>query len=213
VKVETFVTGPFQENCYLVADDRSGDAVIVDPGEDGDLLNEAIRMAGVSLRAIWLTHAHVDHVGAVAALKREWQVPIYLHPAELPLYRNAERQAAVYGLTVEQPPEPDRFFEEGMQLSLGELRFSVLHAPGHAPGHVVIHGEGIALVGDCLFAGSVGRTDLPFSNSAQLARSLAAITALPPETRVLPGHGPATSIGEERLTNPFLQGIGADASR
>ena len=213
MKVDTFVTGPFQENCYLVVDERSGDAVIVDPGEDGEDLIAAVRAANVTLRAIWLTHAHVDHVGAVAALKRVWAVPIYLHAAELPLYRNATRQATKYGLTIEQPPEPDRFFEAGMSLAVGGLEFSVLHAPGHAPGHVVIHGEGIALVGDCLFAGSVGRTDLPFSNTAELARSLAVITALPPDTRVLPGHGPPTTIGEERRSNPFLRGIAAGEAR
>lgn len=206
MNVETFTVGAFQENCYLLVDDRSRKAVIVDPGGEGDRLVEAIQDSGAELEAIWITHAHVDHVGAIAAIKRKWDVPVYLHPADRRLYQAASRQAEVYGVPFEEPPPPDREFSDGQHLDFGGGGFTVMHAPGHAPGHVVIHGQGMALVGDCLFAGSIGRTDLPFSNPPQLAESLKKIADLPPETVVYPGHGMETTIAEERRSNPFLNG-------
>lgn len=206
MNVETITVGAFQENCYLLIDDRVKRAVIVDPGGEGDRLIEAIDRSGAQLDAIWVTHAHIDHVGAIAAIKRRWDVPIYLHPLERRLYEAASRQAEVYGLPFEEPPPPDREFADGQRVSVGDHELAVMHAPGHAPGHVVIHGEGIALVGDCLFAGSIGRTDLPFSNPPQLAATLEKISELPPETVVYPGHGAETTIGEELVTNPFLNG-------
>ena len=204
--VKTITVGAFQENSYLVVDDRSNRAVIVDPGSEGERLVEAIDRSGATLEAIWITHAHVDHVGAIAFVKRKWDVPIYLHPLDRRLYEAAGLQAQVYGLPFEEPPAPDREFADGQQIKVGDVEMTVLHAPGHAPGHVVIHGNGIALVGDCLFAGSIGRTDLPFSNPPQLAASLEKISALAPETVVYPGHGMETTIGQERLSNPFLNG-------
>jgi hydroxyacylglutathione hydrolase len=206
LNVETFTVGAFQENCYLIVDDRSRKAVIVDPGGEGERLVEAVESCGAELEAIWITHAHVDHVGAIASIKRKWDVPVYLHPADRRLYEAASRQAEVYGVPFEEPPPPDREFSDGQQLELGDAQFTVMHAPGHAPGHVVIHGQGMAMVGDCLFAGSIGRTDLPFSNPPQLAESLRKIADLPPETVVYPGHGMETTIAEERRSNPFLNG-------
>lgn len=206
MKVHAFTVGPLRENAYLVVDEESRRAVLVDPGDEGERLVRAVRDAGAELDAIWLTHAHVDHVGGIAGVKRALDVPIYLHPAERPLYDAASRQGLMFGLNVEQPPAPECALADGDELRCGALRFSVTHAPGHAPGHVVIHGEGVAFVGDCLFAGSVGRTDLPGSDGGALARSLARITVLPDETVVYPGHGPATTIGEEKLSNPFLNG-------
>jgi hydroxyacylglutathione hydrolase len=206
LNVETFTVGAFQENCYLIVDDRSHKAVIVDPGGEGERLVEAVESCGAELEAIWITHAHVDHVCAIASIKRKWDVPVYLHPADRRLYEAASRQAEVYGVPFEEPPPPDREFSDGQQLELGDAQFTVMHAPGHAPGHVVIHGQGMAMVGDCLFAGSIGRTDLPFSNPPQLAESLRKIADLPPETVVYPGHGMETTIAEERRSNPFLNG-------
>jgi len=206
VNVHTITVGAFQENCYLVVDDRTDHAVIVDPGSEGDRLVDAIDRCGAQLEAIWVTHAHIDHVGAIASIKRKWDVPIYLHPLERRLYDAASRQAEVYGVPFEEPPPPDHEFSDGQVVRVGEREMTVMHAPGHAPGHVVIHGEGIALVGDCLFAGSIGRTDLPFSNPPQLAATLEKIAELPAQTVVYPGHGAETTIGEERLTNPFLNG-------
>jgi len=204
--VQAITVGAFQENSYLVLDDRGKGAVIVDPGSEGERLVDAIERCGAPLEAIWITHAHVDHVGAIAAIKRKWDVPIYLHPADRRLYEAASRQAQVYGVPFEEPPAPDREFADGQRVKVGDTELTVMHAPGHAPGHVVIHGDGIALVGDCLFAGSIGRTDLPFSNPPQLAATLERISALPPETVVYPGHGMETTIAEERVSNPFLNG-------
>jgi hydroxyacylglutathione hydrolase len=206
VKVQTFTVGAFQENCYLLVDDRTNRAVIVDPGSEGTRLVEAIDNSGATLDAIWITHAHVDHVGAIASIKQRWDVPVYLHPLDRRLYEAAGRQAQVYNVPFEEPPPPDREFAEGEHIKVGDVELEVMHAPGHSPGHVVIHGDGIAFVGDCLFAGSIGRTDLPFSNPPQLAATLERISALPPETVVYPGHGMDTTIGEERISNPFLNG-------
>jgi hydroxyacylglutathione hydrolase len=206
LRVETLTLGPFQENCYLVVDEKSNSAALVDPGSEPEKVIDAVEKSGANLEAIWVTHAHVDHLGGIAGVKEKWNVPIYLHPKDNRLYEAAGRQAAVYGIPFDEPPDPDLEFTEGQQLMLGTNVFSVMHVPGHAPGHVVIYGNGIALVGDCLFAGSIGRTDLPFSNPAELAQSLERIAQLPPETVVYPGHGMSTTIKEERESNPFLNG-------
>lgn len=206
MKVQSITVGAFQENSYLVVDEKTNRAVIVDPGGEGDRIIDAIERSGAELEAIWVTHAHVDHVGAIASVKRRWDVPVFLHPLDRRLYEAASRQAEVYGIPFEEPPVPDREFSDGQQVQLGDAQMTVMHAPGHAPGHVVIHGNGIALVGDCLFAGSIGRTDLPFSNPPQLADSLRRIASLPDDTVVYPGHGIPTTIGEEKQSNPFLNG-------
>jgi hydroxyacylglutathione hydrolase len=213
VKVQGFVTGPFEENTYLVADSASGDAILIDPGDEGEALVDAVRRAGLTLRAIWLTHAHIDHIGGIAAVRRALPVPVFLHRDDLEIYENGETIARTYGVPFEQPENPDHWLNDGDELTVGELRFRIMHAPGHAPGHVVIHGHGVAFVGDCLFAGSIGRTDLPLSDGAELARSLARIAELPAETVVYSGHGPSTTIGEELRTNPFLTGIARPVRR
>jgi hydroxyacylglutathione hydrolase len=205
--VSTQTVGAFQENCYLLTDERAGVSVLVDPGDEPDRLISAIERARAEPQAIWLTHAHLDHVGAIAGLERRWKIPIYLHPLDEQLYAMASRQAALYGLSLEQPPAADRALGDGDVLDVGRFRFTVMHTPGHAPGHVVIHGHGLAFVGDCLFAGSIGRTDLPLSNPRDLSKSLQRIVALPEATVVYPGHGPATTIGTESRSNPFLTGV------
>ena len=204
LEVISFETGPLQENAYLVIDRGTDVAAMVDPGDEAERLIDAVLAARVKLQAIWLTHAHFDHIGAVAGLRRRFEVPVFLHEGDLGIFEAGPFQAASYGLPFEGDELPGHRFTDGQGLTLGGLSFTVMHTPGHAPGHVVIHGHGIALVGDCLFAGSVGRTDLPFGSAVELGRSLARIVALPPETRVLPGHGPATTIDEERQTNPWI---------
>ncbi|MFL5576473.1 MAG: MBL fold metallo-hydrolase [Gemmatimonadaceae bacterium] len=207
MKIESYTVGAFQENCYLVIDDATRRAVLVDPGAEGERLVAAVEASGATLEAIWLTHAHVDHVGGIAAVKRRWDVPIHLHPADEPLYRNADRQAAVYGLPFETLPAAERALGDGDVLGVGGLSFRVMHAPGHSPGLCVFVGEGVALAGDLLFAGSVGRTDLPLSDPGRMRDSLARLDELAGETVVYPGHGPATTIDEERRSNPFLSGV------
>lgn len=206
-RIASATVGAFQENAYLVVDDSSGRAALVDPGAEGGRLVEMVRAAGVTLEAIWLTHAHVDHIGGIAAVKRAYDVPIFLHPADTPFYENGSRSAAAYGIPFEDPPPFDRQLEEGDVLELGALRFSVLHTPGHAPGLCIFHGHGAALVGDLIFAGSIGRTDLPLSDPRAMQRSLQrALEALPDETVIYPGHGPVTTMAAERGANPFLNG-------
>ena len=206
MRVAAFAVGPFQENAYLIIDTLDERAILVDPDQEPERLLRPVRDAGAELQAIWLTHAHVDHVGAIAEIKRRTGVPIYLHPLERPLYHNAAQHGLLFGVRIEQPPPADRELADGDRLSVGSLSFEVMHVPGHAPGHVVIHGHGVAFVGDCLFAGSIGRTDLPLANGAQLARSLERICTLPDDTVVYPGHGPATTIAAEKAANPFLTG-------
>ena len=206
MNISRLIVGAFQENCYLLVDTETSRAVLIDPGEEGHRIVEAVKAAGVQLEAVWVTHAHLDHIGGIAEVKRHFDVPVFLHPDDLALYRLAHRQAAAYGLPFDTPPLPDREFAEGDSLELGTLRFAVIHTPGHAPGHVVIHGHGTAFCGDCVFAGSIGRTDLPMSDASALARSLERIVELPAETVLYPGHGPATTIERELVDNPFLNG-------
>ena len=204
--VRQFTVGPLEENCYLVADEEAGQAVLIDPGDEPDRLVAAIREADLTLEAIWLTHAHMDHVGAIAGVRRSFPAPIHLHPLDRPLYDRASQQGAAYGLRIEQPPPPDAALTHAEVLTVGSLGFSVMHAPGHSPGLVVIHGHDVAFVGDLLFAGSIGRTDLPLSSPAAMSRSLLRFCKLPPETLVYPGHGPSTTLAVELVSNPFLNG-------
>ena len=204
MKIEWRTVGPFQENSYLVVDDTTGRAVLIDPGAEPEALLAMLETSGATLEAIWLTHAHIDHIGGIAAVKRVLDVPVYLHPADRPLYDRGAVQAGFYGLPFEQPPAPDHALAEGDRLELGNLVFHVMHLPGHAPGHVAFVCGDRVVSGDLLFAGSIGRTDLPFCDPARMEESLERMCTLPDSTVVYPGHGPPTSIGAERTTNPFL---------
>lgn len=208
MKIECVTVGPFQENSYVIADPATRRAVLVDPGDEAPRIISMVRRLGVTPEAVWLTHAHLDHVGAVAAVKREWNVPVLMHRADLGILRRASQTASKYGLEMEQPPDPDAELVDGQQLAVAALRFTVRHTPGHSPGHVVFLAEDVMIGGDLLFAGSIGRTDLPLSDPAQMEASLALVSTFDPRTAVFPGHGPATSIAVELATNPFLSMAG-----
>ncbi len=204
-EVICLTNGMFQENCYIIADPETLDAVIVDPGEEEDLFLNRIDYEKLTLHAIWLTHAHLDHVLGVKRIAAETGVPIYLHPDDRPLYDRAQQQGAKYGIQLEAPPPPDRELTHGDELSVGRCGFAVRHVPGHSPGGVAFVGHGVVICGDALFAGSIGRTDLPGGDYTTLLTSIREqLLTLPDETVVYSGHGPTTTIGTERKMNPFL---------
>ncbi len=206
MKILSRTVGPFQENSYLVVDEETGDAVMIDPGADAERLLEMLDESGATLRAIWLTHGHLDHIGAISAIRRRHPVPVHLHPLDRPVYDAQSFFAQSYGLPFEQPDAPDVELRHGDVARVGNLSFDVIHTPGHSPGHVIFNGHGVSLGGDVLFAGSIGRTDLPLANPTHMARSLQTMSALPPATVVYPGHGARTTVDAERRTNPFLNG-------
>lgn len=199
--------GVFQENCYIVSDPVTRNAIIVDPGEEVDLFLSRIECEQLTLRAIWLTHAHLDHVAGVARVVDVTGVPVYLHPSDRALYDVVEQQGAWLGLGAEKLPPPNRELAHGDTLGVGTCFFEVRHVPGHSPGGVAFVGSGMVIAGDALFAGSIGRTDLPGGNGGTLLASIREqLMSLPDDTVVYSGHGPETTIGRERRTNPFLTG-------
>ncbi|MDT8341080.1 MAG: MBL fold metallo-hydrolase [Longimicrobiales bacterium] len=211
MKVRCFPGGPFQENGYLVLSERGPATVAVDPGGGAGEMVRFLEEEGRALTAIVLTHAHLDHVDGVPAVRAfAPDAPIHLHPADRLLYDAVPDQARMFGLPAPALPAPDVEIVPGADLALAsDLRFQVRFAPGHAPGHVILvaDAEGWALVGDVVFQGSIGRTDLPGGDFQTLMRSIREqVLTLPDEMRLLPGHGPETSVGRERRTNPFLTG-------
>jgi glyoxylase-like metal-dependent hydrolase (beta-lactamase superfamily II) len=204
VNVRWVTVGPFQENSYLLSDEASKRGVLIDPGDEAARITGMVQKAGVTIEAIWLTHGHLDHIGAVQAMRREFGAPVLLHPADQPLYQRAAQSAAMYGVPFEQPDDPDAELTSGGTLTIAGRSFTVVHTPGHAPGHVAFIGDGVMIGGDLLFAGSIGRTDLPLSDPAAMEESLARVAAMDPALVVYPGHGPPTTIGDELQSNPYL---------
>ena len=209
--LETRAVGPFMKNGFLLGCERTRDGVLIDPGDEVDDLLAMAERRIIASRHILLTHAHVDHVTGVAAAKRALGVPIHLHRDDLPLYQHAVESGRMFGLQVEPQPPVDAFYEPDQVIVFGDYEVRPHHTPGHCPGGVCLQvgraGEAgkDLFVGDTLFAGSIGRTDLPGGDHATLLRSIR--TVLFPfgdDARVYPGHGPATTIGQERRTNPFL---------
>ena len=207
MRIDVRTVGPFEENCYLIVDASSSRAVLVDPGDEGSRLVEMVQASGATLEAIWLTHAHLDHIGGINVVRKRFPVPVHLHPLDLPFYERLSAHAArMYGLPWDQPDAVPVPFAAGDVLSCGGLSFTVMHVPGHAPGQVSFNGPDVAFSGDLLFTGSIGRTDLPLSDPQAMDASLERFATLPAATHVYPGHGPATTIGKELETNPFLSG-------
>lgn len=208
VKVRTFTGGAFGENAYLTLCDTTGVAAAVDPGADSARLANTILSEELDLQAILLTHAHFDHVEGVSTIREAFpEVPIWLHPEALEMYQTFPDQAVRFGMVAEAQPEPTDELLHAQQFELGESAFDVRYAPGHAPGHVILVAEdtSIALVGDVVFQGSIGRTDLPGGDFQMLMRSIKSqVLTLPDHTVLYPGHGPPTTVGAERIGNPFL---------
>ena len=208
----TAAAGPFQKNGYVLGCERTKDAVYIDPGDEVAQLLDFIAEQGLAVSHILLTHAHVDHVSGVAEAKRMLQAPIYLHRGDQSLYDNAARQGALFGIQVEQPPPVDRYYQDQTPLTFGDYQVAALHTPGHAPGAVCLAvtkkgetGAPALFAGDNLFAGSIGRTDLPGGDYEVLMTAITEVLfAFPDESIVYPGHGPETTIGRERQTNPFV---------
>jgi hydroxyacylglutathione hydrolase len=211
IRIETFSGGDFQENGYLVVCGDKGPGIVIDPGASVSSMVKLLEEEGIPLEAIILTHAHLDHVEGVPAV-RDFapDVPIYLHDGDRRLYDMVEAQARAFNLPAIGPlPPPTNTMGHGDELAFGACRFQIRHAPGHAPGHVILfcEEEGLALVGDVIFQGAIGRADLVGGDFYQLMESIRTqVLSLPDETRLLSGHGPETTVGWERRTNPFLVG-------
>jgi len=201
---------PFQKNGFVVACERTRQGVMIDPGDEVDALLDVVRESRIDVALILLTHAHLDHVTGVAAAKRALGAPVYLHRDDLPLYEHVEQQGEMFGIKVERQPDVDAFYDRGALL-FGDYEVRVHHTPGHCPGGVCLQigpkgsaGEHL-FVGDTLFASSIGRTDLPGGDYDTLLHSITRVLFALRDTAIVhPGHGPDTTIGRERATNPFV---------
>lgn len=207
LEIVSLPNGQFAENCYLVADRRSREAIIIDPGEEPSMFLAELDARAWSLRGIWLTHAHIDHIMGVAEVHARTGAPIHLHPLDRPIYDALPQYGSWVGMKLERPPAPQHDLRPDQPLKVGRFEFTVRFTPGHSPGSVSFLGEGMIFGGDVLFNGSVGRTDLPGGDTATLMATIQSqFLSLPDTTVVHSGHGPDTTIGVERLTNPFLTG-------
>lgn len=207
--VETLSVGPLQSNCYLVVDPETREGVVIDPGDEAERILQTISSREMVPQAVLLTHAHFDHIMAVRAIKESFDIPIYLHHADAEIYNYLEMLAGQFGLKADPPLPIDKYFEEGDIIPAGREVIRVIESPGHSPGGVLLELSGNPdriFAGDTLFAGSVGRTDLPGGDTMRLIRSIREkLLVRDDNTIVYPGHGPETTIGAERQTNPFLQ--------
>jgi glyoxylase-like metal-dependent hydrolase (beta-lactamase superfamily II) len=205
---ETFPVGPLRCNCTLLANLKTRESIVIDPGDEiADILARLARRQ-LTLRQIIVTHAHIDHIGGAAQLRRVTGAPVLFHQADLPILGMMEMQAAWLGIPTPEKVALDQSAEDGLSAGIPGLDAEVIHTPGHTPGSICLHfpKQELLLAGDTLFAGSVGRTDLPGGDTRALLRSIRArLLPLPENTLVVPGHGQETTLGQERDTNPFLQ--------
>ena len=207
--LETFPVGPLACNCTILGDEETGEAIVIDPGDEVSRIAHRLTDLGLKLKQILVTHAHIDHVGGALKLKRLTGAPILLNELDLPLLAMMETQAAWIGSPTPEVAPPDENLADGQIVGLERFPAKVIHTPGHTQGSVCLHFAPLKLLvaGDTLFEGSIGRTDLPGGDYDQIIDSIhSRLLALPDETRVLAGHGPSTTIGAERTGNPFLRG-------
>jgi hydroxyacylglutathione hydrolase len=205
LEILRYTYGPFAENTYVVVGPSGRRAMLVDPGLETEPVLDALRERGLEVELILNTHGHLDHVANNAFFKRATGAPLAIHPADLPYLRAVARQASLYGLAAEDSPDPDLLLEEGAPVAFDGTSFDVLHTPGHTPGGVCLHRGGQLLVGDTLFRGSVGRTDLPGGDWEALVGSIRSkLFVLPDDVHCYPGHEGETTIGRERRANPFV---------
>jgi hydroxyacylglutathione hydrolase len=203
-----FPVGPLQCNCSIVGDEKTHEAMVIDPGDQIEGILDILRQEKLTLKQIVITHAHIDHVGGAMKLKAATGAPILMNQNDYALLKMLDLQAAWVGMRPAGDVQVDEAIGQGRVLKIGEVSSNVIHTPGHTEGSICVYfpAEKKLIAGDTLFAGSIGRTDLPGGSMAKIMRSLhTQVLALPDETEVVPGHGPVTTIGEERETNPFLQ--------
>jgi glyoxylase-like metal-dependent hydrolase (beta-lactamase superfamily II) len=207
--LETFPVGPLACNCTILGDPETHEAIVIDPGDEVGLIHRRLTELGLTLKQILVTHAHIDHVGGALRLKRLTGAPILFNENDLPLLKMMDSQAGWLGVATPETAPPDEYLADGLLVGLEHYPAKVLLTPGHTPGSVCLHFAPLKLLiaGDTLFAGSIGRTDLPGGDYDKIIDSIhTRLLPLPDDTRVLTGHGPATTIGAERSGNPFLHG-------
>jgi len=206
--VKTLVVGSFAANCYIVGSSSTSKGMIIDPGAEAPTILKTVQQIGLSISLIVVTHAHIDHVGALRTVKEKTHAQFALHESEKGLiFASPMRMLTVLGITpIKSPPHPDRLLKDGDQIDVGDLHFEVLYTPGHSSGGICLLGHGVVFSGDTLFNFGIGRTDFPGCSHELLMKSIREkLMVLTDETIVYPGHGPATTIGDERRGNPFLQ--------
>lgn len=203
--IKRLIVGPLEENMYIIWNETTKEAIVVDPGDEPDRIIELIKDNGLKVDSIICTHGHFDHVGAVGDIKKATGAKVLMHKEDVETYKTAKDQAALWGCDVDDIPEPDGFLEEGDDVQVGDINFKVLHTPGHSPGGICLYGEGAVITGDTIFQGSVGRTDFPGGSIEELKESFKRLLELPEDTKVFSGHGPETTIGREREENFFVR--------
>jgi glyoxylase-like metal-dependent hydrolase (beta-lactamase superfamily II) len=207
--IETIVVGPLGVNCLILGDKQSNEGVVVDPGANADMILAAVARFGLTVKYIINTHGHFDHVGCNRTVQEATGAGLLIHEQDLALLTNAKKSALKYGLQVEDSPEPSGYLTDGMRIAFGRRSIEVLHTPGHTLGgcSLLLRSEQLVITGDTLFADSVGRTDLPGGSHETLIASIRTkLLTLPDDTVVWPGHGPSTTIGRERRSNPYIKG-------
>ena len=202
---EILIVGPLETNCYLVYSQDSLECTVVDPGAEADRIFQLIAQKNLKPKLILNTHGHVDHIGANKDIKEKFNIPLYIHSADGPMLENVQQSEMAIFLGAMDSPSPDHFLNDGDKIKIGKSFLQVIHTPGHSPGSVSFLSDGFLLSGDTLFFGGVGRTDLPGGSWKEMESSIKnKILTMPDEMKVLPGHGPFTTVGQEKRANPFI---------